>query len=251
MSLFSVNKNAKSRALQYEALATDLQGQQRDIDFGRVLLSNIRQERIARAQLRASSYSDDTVSSSGMGALANIDSALAGEMGYSYETSERAEKIQSYQQRAQAEWKKYQKSIQKAGMTGQILGTVATTAGAIVGGPIGAAVGAAIGTGLSSAMGGGHVATGAALRSGITGTITAGIASAANGLQAASAADTGLKTYQTASGATVLGKAANAPFSWSSALTSSNYLQASDYFSIAKSAYQTGGYSQQQMRGMW
>lgn len=251
MSIFSVNKGAKSRALQYEALATDLTGKQRDIDFGRVLLSNIRQERIARAQLEASSYSDDTVSSSGIGAISNIDSALAGEMGYSYKTSERMEKIQNYQQQAQAEWKKYQKSIQKAGMAGQILGTVATTAGALVGGPLGAAVGAAIGTGLTSAMGGGHVATGAALRSGITGTITAGIASAASGLQAAEAADTGLKAYKTASGATVLGKAGSTPFSWSSALTSSNYLKAADYFSIAQSAYQAGGYSQQQMRGMW
>lgn len=250
MSIFSVNKAAKSRALEYESLASRLEGQQRDIDFGRTLLSNIRQERIARAQLRASSYSDDTVSSSGMGAVANIDSSLAGEMGYSYDTSERMEKIQKYQQDAAAQWKKYQKSIQKAGIAGQIMGTVATVAGSVFG-PVGAAVGAAIGTGLTSAMGGGHVATGAALRSGITGTITAGIASAASGLQAASAADTGLKTYQTASGATVLGKAANAPFSWSSALTSSNYLQATDYFSIAKSAYQAGGYSQQQMRGMW
>lgn len=251
MGIFSVNKRAKSRALEYEFLANTLQGQQRDIDFGRTLLSNIRQERIARAQLRASSYSDDTVSSSGLGAVANIDSSLAGEMGYSYDTSERMEKIQKYQQDAATQWKKYQKSIQKAGIAGQIMGTVATVAGSIVGGPLGAAAGAAIGTGLTSAMGGGHVATGAALRSGITGTITAGIASAASDLQAASAADTGLKAYQTASGATVLGKAANAPFSWSSALTSSNYLQATDYFSIAKSAWGAGGYSQQQMRGMW
>lgn len=251
MSIFSVNKGAKSRALQYEALATDLTGQQRDIDFGRVLLSNIRQERIARAQLEASSYSDDTISSSSIGAISNIDSALAGEMGYSYKTSERMEKIQNYQQQAQAEWKKYQKSIQKAGMAGQIVGTVATTAGALVGGPLGAAVGAAIGTGLTAAMGGGKVATGAAIRSGITGTITAGITSAASGLQAASAAYTGLKTYQTASGATVLGRAASAPFSMSTALTTSQYMTAADYLMTAQSAGGAGGYSQQQMRGMW
>ena len=251
MSIFSVNKAAKSRALEYESLASRLEGQQRDIDFGRTLLSNIRQERIARAQLRASSYSDDAVSSSGMGAVANIDSSLAGEMGYSYDTSERMEKIQKYQQDAAAQWKKYQKSIQKAGVAGQIMGTVATVAGSIIGGPLGAAAGAAIGTGLTSAMGGGHVATGAALRSGITGTITAGIASAANGLQAASAADTGLKAYKTASGATVLGRAASSPFIMSTSLTTSQYMSAADYLRTAQSAWGAGGYGQQQMRGMW
>lgn len=251
MSIFSVNKGAKSRAIQYEALATDLQGQQRDVDFGRVLLSNIRQERLARAQLRASSYSDDTVSSSGMGAVANIDSTLAGEMGYSYETSERAEKIQNYQQKAQAEWKKYQKSIQKAGMAGQIMGTVGSVVGAIagtviagpgvgtaVGATLGSAVGGAAGTGLTAAMGGGHVATGAAARSAISGTITTGMMSAITPAVAAdevvTISDTGVRE--------VLKKA---PIT--------QYLKSYGgvYSQAAQSAWGAGGYSQQQMRGMW
>lgn len=254
MSIFSVNKGAKSQALQYEALATNLQGQQRDIDFARNLLSNIRQERLARAQTEAYGYSDDTVSSSQQGALANIESALAGEMGYSYKSSERMEKIQNYQLAAQEQWKKYQKSIQKAGMAGQIVGTVATVAGSIIGGPLGAAVGAAVGTGLTSAMGGGHVATGASLRSGITGTITAGIAQGAGYLaEAGKATEGGLTAYKTASGATVLGGAGAATKSALSVkdafLTTKSYLSAADYFKVAQSAYSAGGYGN--VKGMW
>lgn len=251
MSIFSVNKGAKSRAIQYEALATNLQGQQRDVDFGRVLLSNIRQERLARAQLRASSYSDDTVSSSGMGAVANIDSSLAGEMGYSYETSERAEKIQNYQQKAQAEWKKYQKSIQRAGMAGQIMGTVGSVVGAVVGtvvapglgtavgATLGSAVGGAAGTGLTAAMGGGHVATGAAARSAISGTITTGMMSAitpgAVGDDIIQISDTGVKEV-----------IKRAPTNMQ---LLKNY--GGVYSQVAQSAWGAGGYSQQQMRGMW
>lgn len=251
MSIFSVNKGAKSRAIQYEALATNLQGQQRDVDFGRVLLSNIRQERLARAQLRASSYSDDTVSSSGMGAVANIDSSLAGEMGYSYETSERAEKIQNYQQKAQAEWKKYQKSIQRAGMAGQIMGTVGSVVGAVVGtvvapglgtavgATLGSAVGGAAGTGLTAAMGGGHVATGAAARSAISGTITTGMMSAitpgAVGDDIIQISDTGVREV-----------IKRAPTNMQ---LLKNY--GGVYSQVAQSAWGAGGYSQQQMRGMW
>lgn len=243
MSIFSVNKNAKSQALQYEALATDLQGQQRDVNFARTLLSNIRQERIARAQLRASAYSDDTVSSSAIGALANIDSALAGEMGYSYETSERMEKIQDYNLKAQEQWKKYQKSIQKAGVAGQIMGTVGTIAGALVAGPAGAMVGAAIGgaagVGLTSAMGGGHVATGAATRSAISGTITAGIG------QMTTPAVEGDIAYETLSDTGVREVVRKAP----------TFMQkvkgyGGMYYKTAASAWQAGGYNNE-MRGMW
>lgn len=258
MSIFSVNKGAKSRALQYEALATDLQGQQRDVDFARTLLSNIRQERLARAQIEAYGYSDDVVSSSEQGALANIESALAGEMGYSYKSSQRMEKIQNYQLAAQAQWKKYQKSIQKAGMAGQIMGTVGAAVGTLVAPGVGTAIGAAIGTGLTSAMGGGHVATGAALRSGISSTITAGIAQGAgylSSLQGAETAAGGLKAYQTASGATVLGgtgAVAKSAFSMKDAfLTTKSYLSGSDYFKIAQSGWQAGGYGGNSLKGMW
>ena len=249
MSIFSVNKAAKSRAIEYEFLANTLQGQQRDIDFGRTLLSNIRQERIARAQLRASSYSDDTVSSSGMGAVANIDSSLAGEMGYSYDTSERMEKIQKYQQDAAAQWKKYQKSIQKAGMAGQIMGTVGSVVGAIagtviapglgtaVGATLGSAVGGAAGTGLTAAMGGGHVATGAAARSAISGTITTGLMSA----------------ITPAAQPEIMGKVSGGEWKIIKDATNAAKFKAYTgvYADTFRTAWQAGGYGNSQIKGVW
>lgn len=173
--MFSVKKSAKNQAMTYQHMQVDLQNQQRDVDFGRQLLANIRQQRLASEAIRFDTYSDIGVSSSAAGAQANLASTLASEVGYAYDTGERQEKIQRYAQMEEDAWGEYAKSVAKAGMAGKIVGTVTTAVGSIVGGPIGAAVGAAIGTGITQLMGGGHVATGAAVEAGVKGTISSGI----------------------------------------------------------------------------
>ena len=190
MSVFSVNKSAKNQAMTFEHMAADLTERQRNEEFGRQLLSNIRQHRIAQEQLRHMTQMDEITTSSAAGAQAMLSSSFGGDVGYAYDTSERLEQIQNYQEQAQDAWGEYAESVKKAGMVGQVVGTVATVIGTIVGGPVGAAIGAAIGAGITSAMGGGHVATGSAIKAGAVGTVSAGLGAWANsaGIGASSAA---------------------------------------------------------------
>ena len=192
MGIFSVDKGAKNMAKTYEYMASDLENQQKDIEFGRELLTNIRKYRIASEQMRFYNQSDIAVTSSAAGGQANLASSLASEVGYAYDTSERLQAIQDYKQKAANAWEEYAESVKKAGRAGQIVGTVTTAIGAAVGGPVGAAVGAAIGAGITSAMGGGHVATGSAIRSGVVGTVSAGIGSAIGGGAAGVGTDAGI-----------------------------------------------------------
>jgi hypothetical protein len=98
-------------------------------------------------------YSDDFSSSSAAGATANIDSSLAGESLYAYDTSERMQQIQNYQQTAIYNMKKYQKQQQKRAMSFSIAGTVL---GAGLGAGLGGLgmLGAGVGSGLSGALSG-------------------------------------------------------------------------------------------------
>jgi hypothetical protein len=128
MGLFSSGNKWKRRAQVALEKAQAIEDYQRDVEFQRGLLSNIRQQRIAQAQLSLMNYSDSFTSSSAAGASANIDSALAGEMDYSYGTSQRAPDIQNYQQTAQQYMEKYAKQQKKkAGafaVAGAVLGAV-------------------------------------------------------------------------------------------------------------------------------
>lgn len=163
MGIYSSGSGHKSKAQSWLNQARTLEGQQNDIEFQRNLLSNIRQERIARAQLELGNTSSDYVSSSAAGALANIDSSLAGEMKYSYETSARAEKIQQYQENYKSEMKKYAKQQKKRATAFAITGMAA---GALTGGALGIAglaggmsVGTAAITGAQIGQGLGQIAS--------------------------------------------------------------------------------------------
>lgn len=173
MGVFSVKKSAKNMAHTYENLATDMTNRLRDYEFGQSLLSNIRQQRMARSSIEMASASDDIVSSTATNAVSNINSSLAGEAGYAYTTSEMTETIQDYQNKAQDYWEEYADSVNKAATAGKIVGTITTAVGSLVGGPVGAAAGAAIGEGITVALGGGHVANSAALKAGVEGTVSA------------------------------------------------------------------------------
>ena len=171
MSVLGGGGNAINKAKTSVANAESLTQEQQEIDFGRSLLYNIRQRRIATSQLQTANWSDDFVTSSAQGAQSNIDSALAGEMGYAYKTAERQQKISDYYASAQRWAKKAEKNNRVAGYVGEAIGAVATVAGAAIGGPIGAAAGAAIGTGLTAALGG----KSAAIKGSIKGDIEGGM----------------------------------------------------------------------------
>lgn len=157
MSLFSVNKAAKSRAQSYEAQAAQEQNTIQLMEFGRDLLQNIRQERIARSQLEFSNYIEGVNTSSAAGALANVDSGLASEIGYAYRYSQHLEDYQNYNRMATEQWEKYAKSVKKAKTNATIAVAAAGVAGGFLLAPAAAAaaagMGATISAGTASAIG--------------------------------------------------------------------------------------------------
>lgn len=179
MSIFSVNKAAKSRALTAENQAAQERNSLQLMEFGRDLLQNIRQERVARSQLEFSNYIEGVNTSSAAGAIANVDSGLAAEVGYAYRYSAGLERMQQYQETATRNWEQYAKSVQRATRNAKIAGSVMSVGGQIVGtalgGPVGGAIGSAIGSlgavGITSAMGGGSIAGRAAFSSGFENTM--------------------------------------------------------------------------------
>ena len=156
MSWFSSGKKWKRRAEEQLKIANRIEDYQEDVEFRRNMLSNIRQNRIARGQLEVMNYSTTASTSSAAGALANLDSSLAGEAYYSYGTSDRMQQIQDHQQLAEKYYKKYQKQQQKRAGAFSIAGTIAGAAlGAVTGGfglgltaGMGAAAGGSIGQGI-------------------------------------------------------------------------------------------------------
>lgn len=194
--MFSVDKGAKNRAMTYQHMQVDLQNQQRDVDFGRQLLSNIRQHRLASEQMRFDTYSDIGVSSSAAGGQANLASALAGEVGYAYDTGVRQEQIQQYAQMEEDAWGDYYESVAKAQQAtmavaavgalaggiflapmlagGLVAAGVGSTTASVLGAMGGAAIGGLAGTGVGVAGGGGHVAGQAGLKQTIKSTLSAG-----------------------------------------------------------------------------
>lgn len=147
MSVFSSSGNKWKYAAQTamgnaEALANE----QQDINFRRDLLSNIRENRMANAMISVGNYSDDYSSSSVAGARANVNSALAGDVGYSYDSSLRAELIQDYTDQAQDYMQKYADQQKNKGMIKTLTSTaIGAVAGAATGG---------FGLGLGTLMGG-------------------------------------------------------------------------------------------------
>lgn len=171
MGVYSSGSKWKNAAQGALASAQALEDQQKDIDFRRGLLSNIRQQRMAQAQLAIANYSDSYSSSSAAGASANIDSALASEMKYSYESSQRAEDIQNYQQDAQQYMKKYANQQKKKSTAVAVTGAVV---GALTGG-LGLLAGVGIAGGLSGAVTGATIGQGIGQMASNTGQFETGL----------------------------------------------------------------------------
>lgn len=155
MGIYSSGNKWRTRAKGAEAQAVELTNRQSDIDFGRQLLANIRQQRLQIAQARFQNVlaAETTSSSSARGAEAEINSTLAGEVGYAYDTSKRLQQISGLQQLANNYYKKYQK--QQKTRSNAIQAT-AIVAGALAGGALGIyglGVGALQGAGLGANIG--------------------------------------------------------------------------------------------------
>lgn len=159
MGIYSSGSQYKNAAIEALESARAIESQQRDVEFQRGLLSNIRQQRMAQAQLSLMNYSDSYTSSSAAGASANINSALAGDMKYAYESSNRAEDIQDYQQLAQEYMKKYAKQQKTRA-------TAFAVTGAVLGGVL-AAVALPAGVALASTTGAAAVTAGATIGQGV------------------------------------------------------------------------------------
>lgn len=158
MGIFSSGSKWKKAAQEALKKAQNLEDYQRDVEFQRALLSNIRQQRMAQAQLAITSFNESAVASTNIGASANIDSALAGETVYGYETSERMEKIQQYQEDYKTYMKKYAKQQKKraAGFSvaGIVIGALTGGAGAgLVAGGMSAGMGAMAGATVGQGVG--------------------------------------------------------------------------------------------------
>ena len=152
MGLFSSGKKHKRAAEAYLRQANAIQDYQSEVEFRRQLLSNIRQERIARAQMQVRDYSPTYRSSTNEGFIANIDSSLAGEVDYSYSTSIRQQQMTDLVDAAQQEYKKYQKQTQRRATAFSVGGLVA---GALTGGALGyvGVLGSGVGTMSGGIMG--------------------------------------------------------------------------------------------------
>lgn len=144
----------KHQAERYLNKATEIGNYQNEVEFRRQLLSNIRQARIARAQLEVGNYNPVADISTKQGTIANIESSLAGEADFSYSSSVRQQQMTDYTNLAQKYYNKYQKAQKKRAGTFAIGGLVAGAALGVATGGLGFGLtGAALaGAGVSGAQ---------------------------------------------------------------------------------------------------
>jgi len=125
MSIFKANKGLLSKAMNAMYEAQGIATQQRDINFGRELLANIREYRIQQAaQEFGSSTSEGIYTSGEIGATASLQGQLTQPYQYAVDDAERQEKIESLQQTAQDYIGKYKKQAKRAKIAGYALGIV-------------------------------------------------------------------------------------------------------------------------------
>lgn len=189
MSIFKANKKYLGIAQTAMSNAYNVQMEQRDVDFGRQLLSNIRQYRIEQASLQEAEASVGEAHVSG---IQTGKQYLQQQFNEPYSRTmadaDRQEEIKKYESQAQAALSRFKKQAKTAKTAGYIAalatggtssvllglaggadrnyygGTIqgSTTAaqialtvvGTIFGGPAGGAAGAAIGGAIKSAAGG-------------------------------------------------------------------------------------------------
>lgn len=179
MSIFSGGKKWGNRAAQVRAYAQQAEQELEDYNFGRDILTNIRRQRIAASQLRMlEGGSSDIQTTAFQGQMANINSGLASDYGYSAYMSKESERIQRMYDTATRYEKKAAKMDKRASIAGMaVAAPVALATTVLTGGtalaawaPVfGAAAGAAT-TGIISATGGGRAAVAGSIQGTILGT---------------------------------------------------------------------------------
>ena len=243
MSVFAANKSYLSQAMQYMYMAQGVQEEQQDIDFGRQLLSNIRQMRIQQAAMDVQSQGREGIVNTGFtAARQGLQTQLTQPYQQATEDYERQEEIAGLQAKANQALKKYKKQAKTARTTGYITAAVLGVAGGFIGGAVaagaagattasiagGAAIGGAIGTGIGGGIGAASGADrnyyGGVVQGGIAGTSIAVAGSAAfmGPAAAAGGAGSGTVSYTLADGGATMIAAAPPSTSW----TASQWLAA-------------------------
>ena len=243
MSVFAANKKYISQAMQYMSMAQGVQEEQQDIDFGRQLLSNIRQMRIQQAAMDVQSQGRDGIVNTGFtAARQGLQTQFTQPYQQATEDYERQEEIAELQAKANQALKKYKKQAKTARTTGYITSAVLAAAGGFIGGAVaagaasattasiagGAAIGGAIGTGIGGGIGAASGADrnyyGGVVQGGIAGTSIAVAGSTAFMGPAAAAGGAGSSTvsYTLSDGGATMIAAAPPSTSW----TASQWLAA-------------------------
>ena len=238
MSVFAANKKYISQAMQYMSMAQGVQEEQQDIDFGRQLLSNIRQMRIQQAAMDVQSQGRDGIVNTGFtAARQGLQTQFTQPYQQATEDYERQEEIAELQAKANQALKKYKKQAKTARTTGYITSAVLAAAGGFIGGAVaagaasattasiagGAAIGGAIGTGIGGGIGAASGADrnyyGGVVQGGIAGTSIAVAGSTAFMGPAAAAGGAGSSTvsYTLSDGGATMIAAAPPSTSWTAA----------------------------------
>lgn len=208
MSIFKANKGWLSVAQTAMSNAYNVQMEQRDIDFGRQLLSNIRQYRIEQASLQEA---EATIGEAQVSGIQTGKQYLQQQLNEPYSRTmadaDRQEEIKRYESQAQAALSRFKKQAKTAKTSGYITAVVLGAAGGFLGAAAVAGAAAAASTATAAgaitaagaaggALAGGALATvgGRAMGAdrnymagGIQGTTTATIAAGSIGFGAGSA----------------------------------------------------------------
>lgn len=232
MSVFKANKNYLTIAQSAMSNAKIIEEQQKDIDFGRELLSNIRQYRLQQAalEMREQSASTGVTSSSFQTANQYLQQQVSQPYQQAVYDYARDEEIAEYQRQAQSALEKYKKQAKTARTAGYITSAVLAVAGgffgavaaagaaggmgAIGGAAVGGAVGTGVGMGVGAVAGADRNYYGGAIEGGITGT-TIAVTASAGGLFSGGVSEAGGGTAITKVGGQVITE------SFESAVTSS------------------------------
>lgn len=157
MSVFAANKKYISQAMQYMYMAQGVQEEQQDIDFGRQLLSNIRQMRIQQATMDVQSQGREGIVNTGFtAARQGLQTQFTQPYQQATEDYERQEEIAGLQAKANQAIKKYKKQAKTARTTGYLTAAAATVATVLTAGatsPLAVAAWGAAATGATMAAG--------------------------------------------------------------------------------------------------
>ena len=234
MSVFAANKKYISQAMQYMYMAQGVQEEQQDIDFGRQLLTNIRQMRIQQAAMDVQSQGREGIMNTGFtAARQGMQTQFTQPYQQATEDYERQEEIAELQAKANQALKKYKKQAKTARTTGYLTAAAAVVATVLTAGaasPLAAAAWGAVATGGTMAVGsmagadrnfqGGAVSGGLTATAVMTTAAGAGFLGGTGG--AAGGAGSGTVSYTLADGGATMTAAAAPSTSW----TASQWLAA-------------------------